>query len=154
MAKHGAPLGNINAVKGKWISDALRKALAENRWERLNQGARAIADAFAKGEPWAATLVFDRFEGKPALTLPEASGTLVISWMTSTSQAVPGQATAQPGPQNQDVIEHIPHTTPQHVDVNASKPGLSPHHIQDVVVSDTADQAQSSADAVDPDAAS
>ena len=150
----GAPYGNTNSNKGKLATEALIKALAENKWRRLRQGANAIANAFADGEQWAAQLVFDRLDGKAALTLPETSGTLVISWMTSSSQAVPGPATALPESQSPDVIEHVPQSTTQHIDVNASKHGFSSHHIQDVVGTDTADQAQSSADTVDPDAAS
>lgn len=145
----GAPYGNTNSNKGKLATEALIKALAENKWRRLRQGANAIANAFADGEQWAAQLVFDRLDGKAALTLPETSGTLVISWMTTPTSEV---KTIQESP-HQDVIEHIPHNTPQDVDVNVSKPGFQAHTPLDVVVSDTTDQAQSSADTVDPSAA-
>ena len=149
MAGKGAPFGNQYALKGTKATDYLRRALAVDDWKRLRRGCNAIANAFADGEQWAAQLVFDRLDGKAALTLPETSGTLVISWMTTPASDV---KTIHESPQP-DVIEHIPHTPPQDVDVNASKPAFTAHTPLDVVVSDTADQEQSKADPVDPDAA-
>ena len=66
MAERGAPLGNTNGAKGKIVGDALRKAAADNDYRRLRKGCEKLMDAFAEGEPWAISLVFDRLDGKPA----------------------------------------------------------------------------------------
>lgn len=60
----GAPLGNQNAKKAKVIEGGIRKALAKDDWKRFNDGCEAIADSFAKGEPWAVQFVADRVDGR------------------------------------------------------------------------------------------
>ena len=62
----GAPVGNQNAVKGKQFYDALRRALAQNDWERLRKAAEVLADKAAAGEPWAIAELANRLDGKPA----------------------------------------------------------------------------------------
>lgn len=65
----GAPAGNLNAAKKKLVADALRKAAAQEDYQRLNQGAQKIWDAFAAGEQWAASFVRDTFDGKPSQSM-------------------------------------------------------------------------------------
>lgn len=60
----GAPFGNQNARKGKIVEDGIRKALAREDWKRFNQGCDAVAEAWAKGEPWAVQFVADRVDGR------------------------------------------------------------------------------------------
>ena len=66
MATSGGQPGNQNAVKGKLISDAIRKALVQNDAKKLRAGVERLTDAFADGEPWAVKEVLDRMEGKPS----------------------------------------------------------------------------------------
>ena len=60
----GAPEGNQNAKKAKIVEGGLRRALARDDWKLFNDGCEQIAQAFAKGEPWAAQFVADRVDGR------------------------------------------------------------------------------------------
>lgn len=64
----GAPVGNKNNSKGKPITDALRRAIAQDDGKRIREGVEKVLDAFALGEPWALQFVSDRMDGKPHQT--------------------------------------------------------------------------------------
>lgn len=64
-----APLGNHNAAKAKIVEQALRKAAAQDDFQRLRNGCERLMDAFEAGQPWALQLVFDRLDGKPAQSI-------------------------------------------------------------------------------------
>jgi hypothetical protein len=61
----GAPFGNTNATKNKLWSDTLRRAIAQDRSDRVRQAAERLLNAAAKGEPWAIKELADRLDGKP-----------------------------------------------------------------------------------------
>ena len=154
-------VGNKLAANKKRFQLALEKCLRgkskTDQWRKLQDIAEELTRIALEAESestrlQAITLIAERLDGK-TIALPDnvGDGHLVISWMAMGGQV--SQATALPQLPQPDVIEHIPHNTPQHVDVNASKPGFQAHTPLDVVVSDTADQVQSKADAADPSAA-
>jgi hypothetical protein len=60
----GAPEGNQNAKKAKIVEGGLRRALARDDWKLFNDGCQKIAEAFGKGEAWAAQFVADRVDGR------------------------------------------------------------------------------------------
>ena len=60
----GAPFGNTNAIKNKLWSDTLRRAIAQDRGDRVRQAAERLLDEAAKGEPWAIKELADRLDGK------------------------------------------------------------------------------------------
>lgn len=60
----GAPLGNLNAAKGKMFYDQLRK-IAVQEPQRLRNVAETLFSAAELGEPWAVKELIDRFDGKP-----------------------------------------------------------------------------------------
>lgn len=66
MASPGAPKGNKNAVKGKVIEDALRKALIQDDYKKLNSGMQEVLNQAEKGERWALEFIRDTMDGKPA----------------------------------------------------------------------------------------
>ena len=150
-------VGNKLAANKKRFQLALEKCLRgkskTDQWRKLQDIAEELTRIALEAESestrlQAITLIAERLDGK-TIALPDnvGDGHLVISWMAM------GGSTALPQMPQPDVIEHVPHTTPQDVDVNASKPGFQAHTPLDVVVSDTANQAQSSADAADPSTA-
>lgn len=96
--RRGGQVGNVNAAKGKWMTDGLVRALAREDYKRFNAGIEHLARKFAKGERWALEMAFDRIQGRPMPALPEVEGdgTLVVSWVM---QGAPAQ-----------VIEHAPST--------------------------------------------
>jgi hypothetical protein len=59
----GAPLGNLNAAKGKMFYDQLRK-IAVQEPHRLRNVAETLFNAAELGEPWAVKELIDRFDGK------------------------------------------------------------------------------------------
>jgi len=60
----GAPIGNNNATKNKLWSDTLRRAIAQDRSDRVRQAAERLLDEAAKGEQWAIKELADRLDGK------------------------------------------------------------------------------------------
>ena len=60
----GAPFGNNNAIKNKLWSDTLRRAIAQDRGDRVRQAAERLLDEAAKGEPWAIKELADRLDGR------------------------------------------------------------------------------------------
>ena len=60
----GAPFGNTNAIKNKLWSDTLRRAIAQDRGDRVRQAAERLLDEAAKGEPWAIKELADRLDGR------------------------------------------------------------------------------------------
>jgi hypothetical protein len=60
----GAPFGNNNATKNKLWSDTLRRAIAQDRGNRVRQAAERLLDEAAKGEQWAIKELADRLDGK------------------------------------------------------------------------------------------
>ena len=74
----GAPVGNQNAVKGKLVEQALRKAALADDSVRLRKGCEKLMDAFEVGEPWALQLVFDRLDGKASQPLTGADGGAIL----------------------------------------------------------------------------
>ena len=60
----GAPFGNNNATKNKLWSDTLRRAIAQDRGDRVRQAAERLLDEAAKGEQWAIKELADRLDGK------------------------------------------------------------------------------------------
>jgi hypothetical protein len=64
----GAPLGNKNNAKGKPITDALQRAVAQDNGKRIRAGVEKVLNAFAAGDPWALQFVSDRLDGKPHQT--------------------------------------------------------------------------------------
>lgn len=60
----GAPFGNTNAIKNKLWSDTLRRAIAQDKGNRVRQAAERLLDEAAKGEQWAIKELADRLDGK------------------------------------------------------------------------------------------
>ena len=95
--KPGAPVGNLNAAKGKWMTDGMVRALARDDWKRFNAGMEKLAQAFGKGERWALEMALDRIQGRPMPELPDTgSGDLQITWVMHAA------------PQH-ETLEHAPH---------------------------------------------
>ena len=68
----GAPLGNVNALKGKPWAAALQRALAKREDEGgrgLKYIAEVLADKAADGDMAAIKELGDRLDGKPAQTI-------------------------------------------------------------------------------------
>lgn len=63
-----APLGNNNATKNKYWSDALRKHITQNPQD-LADAAKAIFAKAKEGDVNAIREIGDRLEGKPAQTI-------------------------------------------------------------------------------------
>jgi hypothetical protein len=63
-----APIGNNNATKNKYWSDALRKHITQNPQD-LAAAAKAIFDKAKEGDVNAIREIGDRLEGKPAQTI-------------------------------------------------------------------------------------
>jgi hypothetical protein len=61
-----APLGNLNAAKGKIWNDALRKAIVQDDGKRLHAAAEMLLNKAAEGEAWAVREIADRLDGRPA----------------------------------------------------------------------------------------
>lgn len=84
----GAPFGNTNAIKNKLWSDTLRRAIAQDRGDRVRQAAERLLDEAAKGEPWAIKELADRLDGKSVQnnTLESGGGNqvteLIVSWVS------------------------------------------------------------------------
>ena len=84
----GAPFGNTNAIKNKLWSDTLRRAIAQDRGDRVRQAAERLLDEAAKGEPWAIKELADRLDGKSVQsnTLESNGGNqvteIVVSWVS------------------------------------------------------------------------
>ena len=82
----GAPFGNTNAIKNKLWSDTLRRAIAQDRGDRVRQAAERLLDEAAKGEPWAIKELADRLDGRSvqANSFESDGGTvteLVVRWL-------------------------------------------------------------------------
>jgi hypothetical protein len=82
----GAPFGNNNAIKNKLWSDTLRRAIAQDRGDRVRQAAERLLDEAAKGEPWAIKELADRLDGRSvqANSFEADGGTvteLVVRWL-------------------------------------------------------------------------
>ena len=82
----GAPFGNTNAIKNKLWSDTLRRAIAQDRGDRVRQAAERLLDEAAKGEPWAIKELADRLDGRSVQSNSfEADGgtvtELVVRWL-------------------------------------------------------------------------
>jgi hypothetical protein len=75
-----APIGNVNAVKGKMFYDKLRKRLTQepHRLERIVNELITQAEA---GEAWAVKEVIDRLDGKAIQTteMQNSDGTPILS---------------------------------------------------------------------------
>jgi hypothetical protein len=84
----GAPFGNNNAIKNKLWSDTLRRAIAQDRGDRVRQAAERLLDEAAKGEPWAIKELADRLDGKSVQsnTLESNGGNqvteIIVSWVS------------------------------------------------------------------------
>ena len=84
----GAPFGNTNAIKNKLWSDTLRRAIAQDRGDRVRQAAERLLDEAAKGEPWAIKELADRLDGKSVQsnTLESNGETqvteIIVSWVS------------------------------------------------------------------------
>ena len=82
----GAPFGNNNATKNKLWSDTLRRAIAQDRGDRVRQAAERLLDDAAKGEPWAIKELADRLDGRSVQsnTLESNGGSqiteIIVSW--------------------------------------------------------------------------
>ena len=61
----GAPIGNRNAQKGRMWNDALRKAIAQDKGERLRASIEQLLNLASNGEPWAIKELADRLDGRP-----------------------------------------------------------------------------------------
>jgi hypothetical protein len=82
----GAPFGNTNAIKNKLWSDTLRRAIAQDRGDRVRQAAERLLDEAAKGEPWAIKELADRLDGRSvqANSFEADGGTVtevVVRWL-------------------------------------------------------------------------
>ena len=75
-----APIGNVNAVKGKMFYDKLRKRLTQepHRLERIVNELITQAEA---GEAWAVKEVIDRLDGKAIQTteMQNSDGSPILS---------------------------------------------------------------------------
>lgn len=67
-----APIGNLNAAKGKMFYDALRKNLTQNPGRLAAIVEKLLVEA-ENGEPWAIKEVIDRLDGK-AVQLAQIAG--------------------------------------------------------------------------------
>jgi hypothetical protein len=82
----GAPFGNSNATKNKLWSDTLRRAIAQDRGDRVRQAAERLLDEAAKGEPWAIKELADRLDGRSVQSnMLTANGEnqiteIIVSW--------------------------------------------------------------------------
>jgi hypothetical protein len=82
----GAPFGNTNATKNKLWSDTLRRAIAQDRGDRIRQAAERLLDDAAKGEPWAIKELADRLDGRSVQSNTlESNGEsqmteIIVSW--------------------------------------------------------------------------
>jgi hypothetical protein len=82
----GAPFGNTNATKNKLWSDTLRRAIAQDRSDRVRQAAERLLNAAAKGEPWAIKELADRLDGRSVQSNTlESNGEnqiteIIVSW--------------------------------------------------------------------------
>ena len=82
----GAPFGNNNATKNKLWSDTLRRAIAQDRGDRVRQAAERLLDDAAKGEPWAIKELADRLDGRSVQSNTlESNGEnqiteIIVSW--------------------------------------------------------------------------
>lgn len=74
MADKGAPIGNDNAHRGKLWNDALRKAIVQDKGERVRVAVGKLLAKAAKGEPWAIKELADRLDGKAAQAIVGADG--------------------------------------------------------------------------------
>lgn len=70
----GAPRGNKNATKGKFWTDALRRAVLENDGKKLRRLADKLVAVAMKGNVHALRELGDRFEGKPSQAIVGADG--------------------------------------------------------------------------------
>ena len=64
MANRGGQLGNNNAAKNKYFTDALKRRLIQSP-ERLERIVDVLISEAEKGEPWAVREIMDRVDGKP-----------------------------------------------------------------------------------------
>jgi hypothetical protein len=84
----GAPFGNTNATKNKLWSDTLRRAIAQDRGDRVRQAAERLLDEAAKGEPWAIKELADRLDGKSVQSNTLESNDenqvteIIVSWVS------------------------------------------------------------------------
>ena len=65
----GAPIGNVNAIKGKPWGDALKRALARREADGgkgLNAIAEVLTEKALEGDLAAIKEIGDRLDGKPA----------------------------------------------------------------------------------------
>ena len=71
----GAPAGNKNAAKEnrRW-SEALNRAIAQDKGKRLRDAAEKLLTKASEGEPWAVKELGDRLDGKPAQAITGADG--------------------------------------------------------------------------------
>jgi hypothetical protein len=82
----GAPEGNQNAKKAKIVEGGLRRALARDDWKLFNDGCLKIAEAFGRGEAWAASFVAERVDGRvsqPVELGVDSTGVEAISIFTA-----------------------------------------------------------------------
>jgi hypothetical protein len=82
----GAPFGNTNAIKNKLWSDTLRRAITQDRGDRVRQAAERLLDEAAKGEPWVIKELADRLDGRSvqANSFESDGGTVtevVVRWL-------------------------------------------------------------------------
>ena len=85
----GAPLGNVNAIKGKPWGDALRRALARREQSGEGRDLNAIAEVLLEkaneGDLAAIKELGDRLDGKPAQSIggdPEGTPvSMSVTWI-------------------------------------------------------------------------
>jgi len=101
-------VGNQLAAKRKQFEGALRRALAQDKGDRLRRACERLLDSAAEGATWAeriAALQFlaDRLDGRVLpQVMGETDGTLVVSWVMH------GTPTTSERPLSSEVIDHSP----------------------------------------------
>ena len=75
-----APIGNLNAVKGKLFYDKLRKRLTQEP-HRLERIVNELITQAEQGESWAVKEVIDRLDGKAVQTteVQNSDGSPILS---------------------------------------------------------------------------
>ena len=75
-----APIGNLNAVKGKLFYDKLRKRLTQEP-HRLERIVNELITQAEQGESWAVKEVIDRLDGKAVQTteMQNSDGSPILS---------------------------------------------------------------------------
>ena len=74
--------------QNKQFWDAIQRAIAQDKSERLRNAAEKLLDKAAEGESWAINALADRLDGKPAQALTNAEGgPVAIVFMDSDKEA-------------------------------------------------------------------